>query len=154
MNCQCDPTDLRIQSYTGLVKSGWRIETTPQFSPLFYRCLLPDRGHRFQRELEFTSFTAQIRDAGAFADQVDDDPAAIALLDVLERKRRRLLASQSAAEHNRQQSAIPLAFGRVPARTVSVCDTCRESASTPEIRRIDQRIGDYVYLRTAKGEAK
>ena len=39
----------------------------------------------------------------AFADQVDDDPAAVALLDVLELQSRGFFAAQAAAEHDGEQ---------------------------------------------------
>ena len=50
-------------------------------------------------------------DALAFADQVDEHPAGVALLDVIDREPRQLLAAQAAAEEQTKQN--PIAFSPV-----------------------------------------
>ena len=67
----------------------------------------------FQPEIDGQFDPARHRDgaqAVVFAAQVDDDPAAVALLHVLGGKCHRFAAAQAAADQQGQHGAIPFAF--------------------------------------------
>ena len=105
-----------------VLNTAWAVMRSPaRRSPLFTgrnRCARGDDGAR-DPDIDRGFGPARHRHrahARAFADQVDDHPAAVALLDVVELQRRRFLAAQAAAEHDGEQRAIAFAFERLACR--------------------------------------
>lgn len=62
--------------------------------------------------------------AAAFAVEIDDGPAAIALLDVLEGQAGHFLAAQAAAQHEYQDHAIVLPFKVDGSGALINCSAC------------------------------
>ena len=79
-----------------------------------------------------------------FAAQVDDHPAAVALLDVVERQRDGFAAAQAAADQQGQQRAIALALqgGRIGAVDESLGLGAGEPVPCPDALLLDA--GDLV----------